>query len=139
MLFSRLFQVLIRPIYYFGMTKNFRRKSTNYPQDRNLKNMLYRGRPFLRVVNGVETCNSCGKCEEICPTHCISIQKSSRPDKSSYPGSFELNLGLCLNCGYCESVCPEDAIKLSQIYETILTNLEPLNIDNLKVQRGTCD
>jgi len=46
-------------------------------------------------------CCGCTSCEQICPTHCITMQE----DKEGflYPVTNEQN---CINCGRCESACP---------------------------------
>lgn len=45
-------------------------------------------------------CTGCGKCQNICPQHCIEItgDGKSRTDRSR-----------CIACGACEKVCPHGA------------------------------
>ena len=48
-------------------------------------------------------CTGCGKCQNICPQHCIEItgDGKSRTDRSR-----------CIACGACEKVCPHGAREL---------------------------
>jgi NADH-quinone oxidoreductase subunit I len=68
-------------------------------------------------------CISCGLCEKVCPTNCISIQssKESKVPKTLMSGptpiSFNIKLQQCTRCGYCVDVCPVDAIELSGVYD----------------------
>jgi len=70
----------------------------------------FRGVPRL-IENSDKTlkCTSCGLCEEVCPTQCITIDKKSK-ELGKSPIKFELNLLKCIFCGLCSEVCPEEAL-----------------------------
>jgi hypothetical protein len=44
-------------------------------------------------------CTACGRCEDLCPGHAITVKKSAVIDKTK-----------CIACGECLAVCPSDAV-----------------------------
>jgi len=86
-------------------TKNlFRRPNTvNFPQENVEVPEGIRGAPRLTPGN----CTLCGRCERICPTTAISIEKLNKEE-----GYFSIDLGKCCYCQECEHICNFDAIHL---------------------------
>lgn len=52
-------------------------------------------------IDRKEDCCGCWACENICPKHCISMNK----DKEGFLYPIVDN-SICINCGLCEKVCP---------------------------------
>ena len=50
-------------------------------------------------------CLACGKCQEACPEHAISIAEPER--------KMTINRSCCNACGACLNVCPNDALELA--------------------------
>ena len=48
-------------------------------------------------------CTGCGKCQNICPQHCIEITGD---------GKCRTDRSRCIACGACEKVCPHGAREL---------------------------
>jgi len=46
------------------------------------------------------SCNSCGKCVEVCPVKAITMVN----------GKAVIDVGKCNKCGKCAIICPNDAI-----------------------------
>ena len=63
----------------------------------------FRGTPVLIPEN----CTLCLKCERVCPTGAIMIEKI---DKRK--GYFTIDIGKCCYCQECENACNFDAIHL---------------------------
>jgi ech hydrogenase subunit F len=68
----------------------------------------FRGPPILTPA----ACTLCLKCERICPTGAISI------DKQDDTAEFTIDLGRCCYCQECENTCNFDAISLSDEWLT---------------------
>jgi len=47
------------------------------------------------------SCNSCGKCIDICPSDAIEFTES---------GKAVIDLTECTQCGKCVTICPQNAI-----------------------------
>lgn len=47
------------------------------------------------------SCNSCGKCVEVCPTDAITM----------VGGKAVIDVSKCDKCGKCAIICPTDAIR----------------------------
>lgn len=68
-------------------------------------------------------CISCGLCEVVCPTQCISVKKDellnipSSMTTGPVPLIFDIRLQECTRCSYCIDVCPVDAINLRGVYD----------------------
>ncbi len=75
---------------------------------------LFRGKSFFRLfpraVNVGEPradgkkCILCGKCEKVCATKALRIDKENRK-WYIYPGN-------CIKCFRCINICPKNAIKI---------------------------
>lgn len=52
-------------------------------------------------INNKTDCCGCSACEQVCPKHCISMQKDYQG--FNYPVIDKSN---CINCNLCENVCP---------------------------------
>ena len=76
-----------------------------------------RGAPIVFA----DKCTLCMKCERICPTGAIKIDKHK--DAIS---KFTVDLGFCCYCGECEATCNFDAIKLSDTWLTASLTREGL-------------
>lgn len=83
---------------------------------------------LVRDLQGAIICQSCKKCEQICPTTCIEVKKST---KTNSPSSYIVNLSSCTHCGLCEQICPEQAVILSAVnFQNEISN----SIDLAKVE-----
>lgn len=68
---------------------------------------------FPRLVldeNLENSCDSCSKCVEVCPTNCLFVEG----EEGRSPTKFELKVQNCISCSLCEEVCPPEAILLSE-------------------------
>ena len=63
-------------------------------------------------------CLGCGICEDVCPKHCITIQRKNEENKP------KLNETQCLGdkCGRCLKVCPGVGINLKEIANSLYGN-----------------
>ncbi len=77
----------------------------------------YRGTPVLVPEN----CTLCKKCERICPTLAIKIEKLGDVEHQ-----FIIDLGRCCYCGECEAVCNFDSIHLQNVWMTAEMDREKL-------------
>jgi formate hydrogenlyase subunit 6/NADH:ubiquinone oxidoreductase subunit I len=67
--------------------------------------------PRLLLDENLEnSCDSCGKCVEVCPTNCLSVLGK----EGKTPSKFELEIQNCISCSLCEEVCPPEAIAMSE-------------------------
>lgn len=57
---------------------------------------------LYRPVCDMGLCTLCGKCEDVCPVHCIQISEDGR---------WSVEPEFCVQCGACEHVCPTGAIE----------------------------
>ena len=72
---------------------------------------VFIGPPFLAIhPDRTLVCTSCNKCEAICPTNCISVDKQ---ENKKAPNQFLIDISNCIYCGLCEEVCPDNAIYMS--------------------------
>lgn len=70
--------------------------------------------PRLALDENLEnSCDSCGKCVEVCPTNCLVVEG----EEGKSPSRFELKIQNCISCSLCEEVCPAEAIILSESTE----------------------
>lgn len=77
------------------------------------------------------TCCGCGGCVQICPKHCISIQKDD--EGFFYP---EVSIAQCVDCGLCDSVCPIINTKPIQLPLTAVAYRYPDNETHIKCTSG---
>ncbi|HWI61108.1 MAG TPA: 4Fe-4S dicluster domain-containing protein [Symbiobacteriaceae bacterium] len=68
----------------------------------------FRGLPALDAAR----CLGCGACAAACPSRLISVTV----------GRFEADFGRCVYCARCEEVCPAGAIKMTDRFETAVTD-----------------
>lgn len=89
----------------------FKRPVTlEYPEKKNSKPENFRGVP---VVN---KCIKCGTCIKVCPSGAIQIEENQ----------FFIDLKKCIFCGNCSYYCPVKAIKMSDKYETAVSDKNEL-------------
>lgn len=70
------------------------------------------GAPVLtKMENGSLACTSCFLCQDICPSHCISIEEDRNKEEAP-PLVFDINILRCTFCGLCEVACPVDGIRM---------------------------
>ncbi len=55
-----------------------------------------------------ESCILCGTCVDVCPTHCLGMEKD---DKNN--GMIWLLTPQCMVCAQCEAYCPKNCIHVS--------------------------
>lgn len=70
----------------------------------------FRGLPVLKNKN----CDSCGVCENVCPTGAIKLSPLS------------VDMGKCTFCGACKNVCSKNAINFSNFYKLSSTSRKTL-------------
>jgi ferredoxin len=74
-----------------------------------------KGPPLLTIhPDQTLVCTSCGHCQSICPTQCISLTTN---EVKKAPTDFVIDMKDCLYCGLCEEVCPDKAIYMA--YEVV--------------------
>ncbi len=89
-----------------------------YPDQMPYLAPRFRGRIVLtRDPEGDERCVACNLCATICPTDCISLQKTEDDTGRWYPEYFRINFSRCVYCGLCEEACPTYAIQLTTDFE----------------------
>ena len=54
-----------------------------------------------------ERCIMCGTCVNVCPTHCLGIEKENKDN-----GMIWILRPQCMWCGHCQTYCPKDAIHI---------------------------
>ena len=70
------------------------------------------GAPVLTIKkDGELACTSCLLCQDICPSHCISIEAHPHEEEAA-PVHFDINILRCTFCGLCEVACPVDGIRM---------------------------
>ncbi len=72
---------------------------------------------------GIENCNGCGKCVDICPVEAMTLVSSNDPHKPKRKRA-ELNEETCLGCGLCVRECKKENIVLKSRKKRVIT---PLN------------
>ncbi len=100
------------------------RLTIKYPDQRLELPKTERGRHFLKL----ESCIGCAKCERICPTIAIQMEKleeqySEKNKKNRYPN---IDFGRCCFCDLCIEVCPTNSLEHTDFYELSKTTKEPL-------------
>ena len=104
--------------------------SVQYPEEKLPIPENFRYIPFLVYRTGengekVPLCTSCGICAKVCPTQCISIERTVDPQTGRpvpKPAAFFIDIDICMNCGFCAEYCPFDAIKMDHDYELASSN-----------------
>ena len=56
-----------------------------------------------------ERCIMCGTCVNVCPTHCLGIEKENKDN-----GMIWILRPQCMWCGHCQTYCPKDAIHIDK-------------------------
>lgn len=88
----------------------FRKPSTVlFPNEHVPITSSFRGKPVLIPEN----CTVCLKCERVCPTGAITIDKQTPTDFD-----FSIDLGRCCYCQECEDACNFNAITLTDQWMT---------------------
>ena len=93
----------------------FRPKVTlRYPYERRPVGERYRGMFYLKWNEQKQrlNCVGCGRCEQACPTHVITMSKVGKG-----VDEFHMDLGRCMFCNLCVEACPYDAIHMGGQYE----------------------
>lgn len=86
-----------------------------------------RGAPTLQPEN----CTLCMKCQRICPTNAIIINKTSKTE-----ADFSIDLGVCCYCQECEDACNFGAINLEPIWLTSdMTRDNLIKMDHVTKQK----
>ncbi|MHA2032530.1 MAG: 4Fe-4S binding protein [Candidatus Kariarchaeaceae archaeon] len=100
----------------------FRKPNTIlFPNEHVITTAAFRGKPVLVPEN----CTVCLKCERVCPTGAITIEKQSDVDFD-----FGIDLGRCCYCQECEDACNFNAITLTDQWMTSsLTKADLLTIE----------
>jgi NADH-quinone oxidoreductase subunit I len=142
------------------VTLHYPRKTLD---DENL--LTYRG--HIELVGlpkkpGTPKCISCGMCQTVCPSGCISLskrkppklteeqekakaeaeakgEKFKKPAAPKDPATFSYDYTLCSLCGCCVENCPVDSIRFSNNIYLSATSRTPYHydlLDRLKTQAG---
>jgi len=85
-------------------------RTLNYPPLEPVLAARFRGRPELSGGK----CDSCGKCQAVCPADAINLKPLS------------LDLGKCVFCGRCASVCRTGAVVFTNNYKLAASRREDL-------------
>ena len=64
-------------------------------------------RTIPRIIE--DRCIMCGTCVNVCPTHCLGIEKDDKDN-----GMIWLQRAQCMWCGHCQTYCPKDAIHIDR-------------------------
>jgi formate hydrogenlyase subunit 6/NADH:ubiquinone oxidoreductase subunit I len=95
----------------------------------------------VSLRNNFAECIGCHKCEEKCPTKCISITSEDYPSKEKAPRtshgvifekrvtSFKIDFASCVNCGICVDVCPTNSLTNDKNFISPRQNEKHLVID----------
>ena len=116
----------------FVTLKNLFRKpiTIQYPKVTRAKPERFRG-IFALTTNpetGQENCIGCKLCENICPSHVITVIPEKR-DGRGWAKEFYLDLGPCIFCEMCVQVCPTDAIVMVKTNEVVFFDRDSLILD----------
>lgn len=112
--------------------KNLFRKpiTVQYPKVKRPKPERFRGLFALTTdpETGQENCIGCKLCENICPSHVITVIPEKREGRG-WAKEFYLDLGPCIFCEMCVQVCPTDAIVMVKTNEIIFLDRKSLVLD----------
>jgi len=112
--------------------KNLFRKpvTVQYPKVHRPVPERFRG-IFALTTNpetGEENCIGCKLCENICPSHVITVVPEKREGRN-WAKEFYLDLGPCIFCELCVQVCPTDAIVMVKTNEVAFFSRDSLVLD----------
>ena len=65
------------------------------------------------VVNDVDGCILCAKCQKACPCHCIQVTKDAR--------TWVIEPFMCIQCGSCVAACPTNCLSMDPAPTAIST------------------
>lgn len=63
------------------------------------------------IVNDVEKCILCAKCQKVCPCNAIEVVKAER--------RWEINPFICILCGSCVRACPTKCLTMNGAYTAV--------------------
>jgi NADH-quinone oxidoreductase subunit I len=107
----------LRTLWFTFLHLFHKTETIQYPEQKPYLSPRFRGRIVLtRDPDGEERCVSCYLCAAVCPSDCISLQKSSIEGDWT-PEHFRINFSRCIFCGLCEEACPTSAIQLTPDFE----------------------
>lgn len=108
-----------------------------YPFQRRTVHPGFRGRHALvrEPSTGKEKCIGCGRCQQVCPSNCISI-KREKIDKKMVVADYIIDASRCVFCAYCVEVCPVCAIVLTEYFEYPAYRRKDLIFDKEKLLRN---
>lgn len=96
----------------------FRKPVTlQYPYQKREIPQRFRG----MLVNDIDTCNGCMRCERICPVDCIDVEAVGK-GKERKASKFVIDYTKCCWCNLCVEACPHGSLSMTHDYETIFTD-----------------
>ena len=76
---------------------------------------------YLEIVTNDLKCTRCGKCQQVCPTEAITVDRRGR----------RINRSKCNSCLECAEVCPTGAIAVTGSYMTLEQVIDEVGRDKL--------
>ncbi len=73
------------------------------------------------IVNNVDECILCAKCQKTCPCNCITVNKADR--------IWEINPFMCIQCGSCVRACPKNCLTMDGHYTSVTGEKFSKNLD----------
>lgn len=73
------------------------------------------------IVNHVEDCILCSKCQKVCPCHCIDVDKAQR--------TWTIHPYSCILCSSCVDACPKQCLCMESSRTPISPEKHEIKLD----------